>query len=447
MKILVVDDSEMWREIMRKELAKGGYDICEAKDGIMALAVAAEAKPDLITMDMNMPKMDGFLSFEKLKDDAYKRFFTHKSNHRIPLVFVTADDTLEQRAKGFAMGAADFITKPFEHGELLAVVNNILKPDKRFTGLTALVVDDSETALRIASDILVREGLNVIECENGKQALDVLKIQRTKIDILITDCEMPEMNGGDLCRIIRTELKMPDIPVIFLTGISDRSNLVSLFKDGATDYLIKPYLKEEFVARLSVHLERSMLTVSLREKLDSLEKANEQIKIMSITDTLTGCYNRSYMNTQLAQEINRHLRYENPLSLIICDIDHFKKINDTYGHQAGDKILAEFVKRIKDTYRHDLDWCARYGGEEFVVVLPETEPEHAAHYAERLRAHIAETPFANGNQGIAVTASFGVAGIDDTYDDTLSMAKLIKQADSMLYKAKESGRNRVETGK
>jgi two-component system, cell cycle response regulator len=447
-KILVVDDTPVIRKMIRKELESGGYDVVEAANGIEAIARAAvDSPPDLITLDIQMPKLDGFQTFGKLLEEQYSRFFTDKENNRIPVIFVTGSDTIKDRQKGFRLGAANFIAKPFGSGEILTAVNKILRPEKRFEGMNVLLVEDDKTPRMIISEVLKSEGINVIEAEDGDIAFEFIREKMSEIDLVITDLLMPRMDGNELCYKIRNELKLSDISVIFVTGVSEQAQLLDVFKAGATDYIFKPFTKEELLARLTVHLEKTQLTANLRNTIIQLSKANEEIKQLSITDPLTGCYNRGYLSVQLAKEIERAARYNSPLSIALCDIDHFKNVNDTYGHQAGDLILTEVVQLIQDTIRSSVDWVARYGGEEFLIVFPETEIDNSRIVAERLRELISEKRFKFQNNEIHVTASFGINGFNPgTAEDEKSAELMMNKADKHLYEAKNQGRNRVETG-
>jgi CheY-like chemotaxis protein/nitrogen-specific signal transduction histidine kinase len=276
MKILVVDDSATMRKIIRRELESGGYEVGEAGDGRVALAQVTSFAADLITLDINMPDMDGFETCRRLHGQFFSQYFKHLKDNQVPVIFVTSHDNLEDRNKGFEIGAADFITKPFAQGELLAAVDKILRPENRLRGMTALVVDDSLTARLIVVGALRREGLNVIEAEDGLQAIEIMRKRAVEIDIVITDLVMPRMEGDTLCRKIRKELPLQDLPIIVLSGSGDQSRLLELFKAGASDYLIKPFVREELLARLSVHLERAQLNKNLRETVKELERTKRQ---------------------------------------------------------------------------------------------------------------------------------------------------------------------------
>jgi diguanylate cyclase (GGDEF)-like protein len=197
----------------------------------------------------------------------------------------------------------------------------------------------------------------------------------------------------------------------------------------------------------SLVMENTLLYERLRKKHLSLEKANREIKLLSRTDSLTGCYNRGHLNELLPRELKRAIRYKHSLSLAMCDIDHFKNVNDTYGHQCGDEVLKIFVKSITDLIRADTDWVARYGGEEFMLVLPETKLDDACGLAERLRNHIAEKVIETEEDRVRITASFGVTGFDATASsNSITPEALINTADKYLYEAKKQGRNKVVKG-
>lgn len=272
MKILAVDDSAAVRKKIRIELEEGGYEVFEAVDGVDVFKVLLTLRPDLITLDVDMPNMNGFDACRKLREDRYDRLFRDQKGRRIPIVFLTASDTLEGRARGFEAGATEFIVKPFDKGELLKAVNRILKADDLLHGLTAVVVDDSRIARNIVTDFLMILGVNVLEADNGVEAIRHIKANIATVDIVITDLEMPEMGGEELCRQIRKELLLRDLPVIVLTAMPERGTLLKLFDAGATDYLIKPFVQEELLARLKVHLDVRLLNMELQSRLDTLKK-------------------------------------------------------------------------------------------------------------------------------------------------------------------------------
>jgi two-component system cell cycle response regulator len=419
----------------------------EARNGLEALIQAASpSPPDLITLDIEMPKLNGFDTCRKLRSGSYARFFKKSDDHRVPIIFITGNDTIADRKTGFELGAVDFISKPFQKGEILAAANKILRQSVTQKGIRALIADDNQFARKITSLCLSQEGIDVHEAGDGQKAYDIIAKRLETIDIVITDLVMPNMDGMQLCRQIRQGLGMLDIPIIVLTAVSDLSEILEVFKVGASDYLIKPYAKEELLARISVHIERNRINRELRETIRLLKEANEKIENLSIRDPLTGCYNRGYLNSQIQKEIKRATRYGKPLSIILSDIDHFKRVNDTYGHQAGDQVLIRFVETIQRVIRKDIDWIARYGGEEFLVVLPDTALGNACSVAEKLRKTISREPISWEGQEISITSSFGLSGIDGIQESDEPVSDcLLKIADENLYEAKRNGRNQVVT--
>ena len=197
----------------------------------------------------------------------------------------------------------------------------------------------------------------------------------------------------------------------------------------------------------SLVMENTLLYARLKREHLSLEKANREIKLLSRTDSLTGCFNRGYLNEVLPREITRALRYKHPLAVAMCDIDHFKMINDNYGHQCGDEVLKQIVQSISELVRHDTDWLTRYGGEEFLLVLPETNLENAFNLADRLRQHIAHKVIETEVDKISVTASFGVTGFNASQPaGSITPQAMLSEVDKYLYEAKTQGRNRVISG-
>jgi len=285
-KILVVDDSLTMRTVIRRELGEDNFVMEEAKNGLVALEMIKSGFiPDLITLDIDMPKLNGFDTCAELYSEEYKRFFPHIKNRRVPIIFVTSSDNLRDRKRGYELGASDFVTKPFDEGELFKLVNKTLHPDDRLKGITALLVDDSESARLVVSKGLREESVSVIEAEDGHKAFEIMCNKRSQIDIVITDIEMPGMNGGELCQKIRRELGMIDIPIIFFTGIADRAKLLEVFQAGGTDYLVKPFIKEEMVARIIVQVEKTQLNRRLRRSIgelrDNIRIKNDMIAVLS----------------------------------------------------------------------------------------------------------------------------------------------------------------------
>lgn len=367
MKILVVDDSAMIRSLIRKELQEEGYHVVEAQDGPDALRHLAEGfQPDLITLDIDMPKMDGFETCRLFLDRQSRQDPGYAEDRRIPIVFITANDKMKDRVKGFNMGATDFVTKPFARGRLLEIINKILKPKKFLKGMSALVVDDSEIARKIVTDNLQREGLKVMEAGDGREAYEIMKQKADEIDIVISDLLMPEMDGEELCNRIRKELRLKELPVIFLTAIADHTKLLTVFQAGATDYLVKPFFKEELLARINVHLERTQLNRELKETIQQLQSIQEEKALkekMQVALEMAGgiCHemNQPLQNiTGSAEILGMNLASDSPA------YRHISKIKDQVDHLGAITKKLMRITRYKtkayigDSQIFDIDQSA-----------------------------------------------------------------------------------------
>ena len=270
-------------------------------------------------------------------------------------------------------------------------------------------------------------------------------VVHSRLAVILVFAAMIMLAGLCLCMLIFNSIR-DNLKEIRQTAADLSDSHSAQFLSGSID--------KEFIETSSGLYDASLKIIEYRDKLQALnveleEKVQErtaEIKLLSITDSLTGCFNRGYLTENLVKEIKKARRYAHPLSIVMCDLDHFKLVNDTYGHQAGDQVLREFVACIKGLYRNDLDWLARYGGEEFLIVLPETNCQGAERMAERVRHSIAERIISVGVSDITITASFGVTGMDaSTPVEKLDPEAMITQADFNLYQAKQEGRNRIVT--
>ncbi len=298
-----------------------------------------------------------------------------------------------------------------------------------------LIAEDNPVSRMLLEKTLIKAGYEVATVTNGREALESFK--KKFFPIVLTDWMMPEMDGPQLCNAIRKNISTGYVFIFMLTAKGSTGDMVAGLEAGADDYLTKPFNRDELIARLN--------TATRVLKLEkSLKDANEEIRTLSITDPLTKCYNRTFMDEQFPKELKRAIRYNHPISLVMVDIDYFKKVNDKYGHQAGDEVLKDLVRSINKLIRSDVDWLARFGGEEFLVVFPETAFERAEALAERLRRNISQKTIHIKEKEIRITASFGVSGF--TSSDSIkeiSHEAMISLADRFLYQAKEEGRNRV----
>lgn len=298
-----------------------------------------------------------------------------------------------------------------------------------------LVVEDSLTQAVRLQAVLESLGYAVRRADDGQKALDLL--DQDFCPLVITGWVMPEMDGVTFCQRVRCRSYPGYVYVILLTAKDALDDIVAGLEAGADDDLIKPVHPAELAARLKTAQRILNLEATIKKRTEEVER-------LSITDPLTGVYNRRYLSEQLPKLLHASHRQGRPLSLVISDIDHFKKINEIYGHPTGDAVLQHFAALMQRSLRTGVDWIARFGGEEFVVVLPETAIDQAAVAAERLRLLTAHSTVESPKGPVRFTASFGVAGVPASLADKVSLEALVAAADAALYRAKENGRNRTE---
>jgi len=293
---------------------------------------------------------------------------------------------------------------------------------------TILVAEDSVVIRAVLRRYLEIEGYRVVEAADGQAAID--RCHDDPPDTVLLDIEMPGMNGHQVLAYLKADEGLKDIPVVFLTGKTGTDDIVAGLRAGAHDYLKKPFETAELIARVGAAVRTKLLQDELRDQ--SAEFAR-----MSRIDTLTGLYNRRYLEERLRQTDSAAMRYHRQVSVVMVDIDHFKRVNDTEGHQGGDDVLREFTRRLQAEMRGE-DVAGRWGGEEFLVILAETDIQGATTLAERIRASVASKPFTHEQRQFVVTMSAGCAAGPPGDTD-----ELVRRADVALYRAKTEGRNRV----
>lgn len=449
-RILVVDDIPANVKLLEARLIAEYYEVLTAGDGMAALAICDQTHVDLILLDIMMPGIDGFEVCQRLKSNP-------RTAH-IPVVMVTALDQPSDRVRGLKAGADDFLTKPVNDMQLMARVKSLI----RFKTLTDELRLRAETSRMVGANDLLAPSENGL----GESGLVLLvepranaqeRISRTLAEIadvtafsdpqaaLFEAAEKPyelviiasgqeEYDPLRLCSQIRSLERTRFIPVLLLSEPGEDELVMRALDLGVNDYLVRPLDPNELIARCTTQIKRKRYNDQLRHSLTmSVE--------MAVTDPLTGLNNRRYLDTHLQTLYNRSNQRGRPLSVLIADIDHFKAINDTHGHEGGDDVLKDFATRVRGAVR-GADLAVRYGGEEFVVVMPDTTPEIAAQVAERLRLAVASDPFTVKATGkpVSVTASIGIASLQA---DDIDAAGLLRRADQALYEAKDTGRNRV----
>jgi two-component system, cell cycle response regulator len=396
-----------------------------------------------------MPDMDGFEVCRRLKAGI--------TTHHIPVVLVTALDQPSDRVKGLQAGADDFLTKPVSQTALIARVRSLARlkvmtdelrmraQASRDMGITGaerealteagrngriLLVDDRPLSYQHTAAMLAAE--HSIDVEADPNAA-LFRAADGNYDLLFVSLALADFDGLRLCSQIRSLERTRNTPILAIADADENARLVRGLEIGVNDYLFRPIDQNELLARVRTQIRKKRYTEQLR---DSVQTSIE----LAITDALTGLHNRRYMETHMPGLLEQALSRGQALAVLVLDIDHFKLINDTHGHDAGDQVLREFARRVRKSIR-GIDLACRYGGEEFVVVMPETDLAAATTVAERLRGRIASEPFPiqQEGRGIDVTISIGIAPLGENDN----AASVIKRADQALYRAKRNGRNRV----
>lgn len=317
-----------------------------------------------------------------------------------------------------------------------------------------LIVNDSKFKLNFIKSLLMQHGFhNLITAKSAIEAIQRMEglngEEELTPDLILMNLFMPKMDGIEACRRIKSIKKLHDIPIIIITSSDGDQQIKKAFEAGATDFVPIPIREVELIARMQTALrlksemdQRKAREEDLRQVMKQLNEANQRLEALSYTDGLTGIYNRRYFDETLSQEWIRSIRFQRKLSLIMIDIDYFKRYNDRYGHQLGDKCLQQVASVLKGTVRGS-DIVARYGGEEFVVILPETDKNGVLEVAQKLLQNVYElqVPHEDSEASPYVTISAGCCTM--TPQSEMDMSELITIADQALYQAKKQGRNQV----
>lgn len=465
-KVLIVDDDNVTRSLIMEFLANGGYEGLEAKNGKEALRRVAADKPDIILLDLVMPDIDGFEVCRKLR--------TEMNDITTPIIILTVRDEKEDILKGFAVGANDYIVKPVKPFELEARIKTHLRIKSLYDDANAEKKDLAtllEVSQAVSSTLKSQDILYTLVKSVG-QLIDVARCSIVRIGnkkgigYVVTTYDNPKIKNLAIELAKYPEIrKALDVKGTVIIEDIHTDPMMSSVKDNIKELdlsslLVIPIIvREEVVGTLFLRTSRKEKNFSPREvKLcqvianlagnalsnahlfESMEIANLELEKLAITDGLTGAFNHRHFRKRLDEEFNRARRYGTSLSCIMMDIDHFKSINDAYGHTQGDTVLTEITDVIKNNVRK-IDFVARYGGEEFVALLPNTGMDGAFVEAERIRNAVSEYRCSGRDRCIMVTVSLGVSTFPSP--DINSADQLVGKADNALYEAKRSGRNKT----
>ncbi len=448
-RVLVVDDILSNVKLLEAKLTAEYFDVVTAFNGLECLAKVAECAPDIVLLDVMMPGMDGFEVCRRIKSDP--------ATAHVPVVMVTALDQPSDRVAGLEAGADDFLTKPVDDAALFARVRSLVRLKmmtdelrmRESTGQGMGLIDPAETLLEAnqTGRILVIEDRaesvswfasalspahEVTSVDTFEEAL--VRVKGGDPDLVIVSLGMRGFDGLRLCSQLRSLPEGRNVPILVVVSEGDRRKLTQALEMGVNDYLTRPVDKNELVARVRTQFRKKRYADRLRHNVQlSLE--------MAITDQLTGLHNRRYMSRHLDNLVAGAKKSGKPIAFVIMDIDFFKAVNDSYGHDIGDEVLKEFASRIAANVR-GIDLACRYGGEEFVVVMPDTDVAFAVQVSERLRQSIETTPFpiSRAPDKLSLTISIGIAKSEGESD---TASALLHRADQALYRAKRSGRNKV----
>jgi two-component system, cell cycle response regulator len=448
-RVLVVDDILANIKLLEARLMAEYFEVLTATSGEAAIEICNRERIDVVLLDVMMPGMDGFETCRRIK--------ANKVTQHVPVIMVTALDQTSDKIQGLEAGADDFLSKPVDDIALITRVKNLARlkvlndemlmraatteqmglPDsvavtralRGESGRVLLVDDHRRSAARTMQAMAATHDVFV----DSDIQTALMRVAEHNFDLLIVSLSLSNADGLRLCSQVRSLDRTRHLPIIVMVEPGDEARLMRGLDMGVNDYLVRPVDRHELLARVKTQIKRKRHSDLLRTRLE------ESVEF-AITDALTGLHNRRYMEGHLRTLVTESVAANRPLSVLVADIDFFKRINDTYGHDAGDHVLREFANRFRRNTR-GIDLACRFGGEEFVTIMPDTTIERAYQVGERLRACIAAEPFRlNATTQLSLTASVGIAMLERA-DDTPET--LFKRADNALYAAKRDGRNRV----
>lgn len=447
--MLIVDDIPTNVRLLDARLSAEYFQVKTASSGREALEICAGGEVDIVLLDVMMPEMDGFETCRRLK--------ANPQTHHIPVVMITALDQPSDRVKGLEAGADDFLTKPVDDVQLMARVKSLVRLKMLTDELRARAKTGQEIAIEDAiraMDSMTAEGGRIILIESDARQAErvrgdlgetnvvdvvsnpsdaVFKISDGDYELALVSMALGDFDPLRVCSQIRTMEQARLLPIILIAEEQDRARVVRGLDLGVNDFIMRPVERNELAARVRTQIRRHRYANELRESVNNT-------MALAVTDELTGLYNRRYFERHLSIMLEKSREQTRDMAVMLLDMDFFKAVNDTHGHDVGDSVLKEFALRLRRNIR-GVDLACRYGGEEFVVLMPDTDLRQAQGVAERVRSAVAEKGFEMApGLTLQITISVGVSlseGETDTPD------QVIKRADIALYRAKREGRNRV----
>ena len=422
MNALIIEDSPVFRQMVQHTLEELGFQTECAELAAEGMKALEQRRFDLLILDLHLPDQSGLEIARRIRAQAAHRL--------LPILMLTSDDSKLLMQRALDAGVTELFRKT-KIAELHDSLREYIARMQRQLKGRVMLIEDSPTTSELLAYMLNRMNLEVDRFETGEAALEA--VTKSNYDLIVSDIVLAgQMTGLGVTRAIRSmDGEVSRTPILGLSALEDAARKIEMLKMGANDYVSKPVVEEEFVARVGN-------LISSKQLFDQVQQQRRELRERSIRDALTGLYNRHYLSEVSSQLFAHADRQQRPLSVMMVDLDHFKKINDTYGHDVGDKVLASVGQLLAQDCRQG-DVAARFGGEEFVILLPDCTQAAATQRAERLLADLRALKPAD----ITVTASIGISAQGSS--QIMGFDQLFKMADEAVYEAKQSGRNRVVT--
>lgn len=444
--ILVVDDLEPNVKLLEAKLLNEYYTVFTANSGLEAIELLTKNKIDIILLDVMMPGLNGFETCLRIK--------ANPDTTHIPVVMVTALSDTEDRVKGLEAGADEFLTKPIDDTALFTRVRSLSRmkavidelnlrnnTNAALGGSFIEMIDDfaDKKILLINDDLVQAKNISKMLLKISSHIKIIDNVQELENDVdyipelVIISCQLEEADPLRVSVMIRGNSKFHDVVIILLAEEENIPMVMKGMELGVNDYFLYPVESNELLARVRTQLRRKQYQDNLRNNLDLSVN-------LSIKDGLTGIFNRRYFDIHIQQMIQKAFDNKRPLALLMCDIDHFKEVNDIYGHQAGDAVLKTITDKLKSIFRVT-DLVARFGGEEFVILLSDLTLEQTLKLSERLREEISKVAIIINVQGEIIKKTLSIGVTEYKYGE--SAITFIERSDKAMYQAKNAGRNMV----